>query len=104
LLIPKLASTGAAVGTLFAEAAVCIYQAVKVRKEINTFKYFKNSIFFIISGLIMYFILKFIKLPIVNLILNLFIEIVIGIVLYVGIYFGCLIISKLFKNKFALIK
>lgn len=103
LLIPKLASTGAAVGTLFAEAAVCIYQAVKVRKEINTFKYFKNSIFFIISGLIMYIVLRFIKLPITSSIFNLFIKIIIGVFLYLIPCISWLIIIKIVKKSKSII-
>lgn len=94
LLIPKLASTGAAIGTLSAEAVVCIYQSIKVRKELDTFKYLKKSLSFILSGSIMYMILWLIRLPFRNIMLNLTIEIIIGACIYLIPYLLYFILKK----------
>lgn len=57
LLIPKLASTGAAIGTLCAEVIVCIWQASMIRKEVDVKCLIKKSIPFVLAGNIMYIVL-----------------------------------------------
>ena len=54
LLIPHFLSIGAAIGTLLAEASVCIVQTMVVRKEIPIISYFWNSVPYIVSGIIMF--------------------------------------------------
>lgn len=54
ILIPPLASVGAAIGTLCAEAAVCFVQAFLTRHELNTGKYAVYSLPFVFSGLVMF--------------------------------------------------
>lgn len=54
LLIPQLSSVGAAIGTLAAEASVCIVQAWLMRKELHTGKYVVSSIPFVVSGAVMF--------------------------------------------------
>ncbi len=54
LLIPHLASVGAAIGTLAAEVVVCVIQAAFVYKEANIGRNILNSLPFIIAGIAMF--------------------------------------------------
>ncbi len=56
LLIPSIASVGAAVGTLLAEASVCIVIALIVNREIRFGEYLTLSIPFLFAGAVMYFV------------------------------------------------
>lgn len=58
LLIFKFGAIGAAIGTLFAEISVAIYQTIKIRNELNIRKYFNNMLVYILPAIIMYIILK----------------------------------------------
>lgn len=53
LLIPSLQSVGAAIGTLVAEATVCIYQMIIVRDELPIVKYIHNLLILLTIGLAM---------------------------------------------------
>ena len=55
-LIPICGALGAAVGTVFAEAAVCIVQSYYVLRELSFAKYLKQLFVYIIFGIIMYMI------------------------------------------------
>jgi len=57
LLIPYYGAMGATVGTIFAEASVCLMQMFMVRKNLKIGEYIKNSLFFLLSGLIMFIII-----------------------------------------------
>lgn len=61
MLIPNLKSVGAAIGTLCAEVAVCLYQAYIINKEINQKKGIMVSLPFILAGAIMYWALQCLK-------------------------------------------
>ena len=54
ILIPHLASVGAAIGTLAAEAAVSLVIAYQVHRETRVSEYYSLIIPFVVSGLIMY--------------------------------------------------
>ena len=56
LLIPYYGSIGAAIGTLLAEACVCVVQALMTRHEIKTGYLVFLSIPFVFSGVLMYVI------------------------------------------------
>lgn len=58
LFIPMYGAVGAAIGTIFAEASVALYQTFKVRNELEINKYFKNSLLYVIPGIIMYLIIS----------------------------------------------
>lgn len=55
VLIPNLASVGAAIGTLFAEAAVCLVQICIARKQIPILRYLKECIPYVLAGAVMFF-------------------------------------------------
>lgn len=83
LLIPEYQSTGAAVGTLLAEASVCIYQVVGVRKELPVKRYIKLAVPFVCIGIVMYTVLMFISLPVDNLFIQLIVKILLGGIIYI---------------------
>lgn len=82
LLIPIFGAVGAAIGTLFAEAAVCIYQTIKVRKVMNIKLFIKRCIPIIICSLFMFLIV--VNIPFIhNLITTIFIKIIIGLFTFI---------------------
>ena len=86
ILIPKLGSIGACIGTLLAEFTVMLYQIILVRKKIQICAYLKNGIRFLVTSLLMFIIVFSLNfLNIKNIILLLIIQIVVGIIIY-GIF------------------
>lgn len=60
LLIPKYQAVGACIGTIIAEFLVFVIQMLMVNKSIPYWKYIRNSMVFLIPGLIMFIIVYFI--------------------------------------------
>ena len=56
ILIPIYGAMGATIGTLFAEISVCLVQAFVVRKELPVLSYCKEAFIFLITGIVMFFI------------------------------------------------
>lgn len=56
ILIPVYGAMGATIGTLFAEISVCLVQAFVVRKELPVLSYCKEVFIFLITGIVMFFI------------------------------------------------
>ena len=104
LLIPKIEIMGAVIGTLIAESSVAIYQTIKIRKNIKVKKYLKESIIFLLFGICMYSIVKFIGIYVESNILGITIQIIIGFIIYMSLALVYLIYSKnsiilnIFKN------
>lgn len=89
ILITKIQSVGAAIGTLFAEFSVCAFQTYKVRNELNIKKYLKQSIPLLTSGIIMYIIVVNIPYMLSNIV-TIAVKVIIGVLIYiilVGIYY-----------------
>lgn len=82
ILIPIHGCIGAAIGTFFAEAIVCLYQAYAVRKYLPIKKYFYKSLCFILAGIIMFLVIFNIDIGNISIFIKLFIKILIGVVLY----------------------
>ena len=82
ILIRYLASSGAAVGTLFAEAAVCVYQAYSVRNEMPINSYIKMTTPFIFFGAIMYMIVLLVPSPFYHTIFNMIFKVLIGVAVF----------------------
>ena len=89
LLIPILQSAGAAIGTLVAEAAVCVYQFVRIKKETDFAKPIVRSIPFIVSGVVMWIVIRYMPLIFSSTVMNILFEIIAGSI----IYFGFLLIT-----------
>ena len=58
LLIPRLGSIGATLGTLMAELAVLVISVVFAKKDINFMKMFCKHTYYILFGLIMFFTVR----------------------------------------------
>lgn len=93
-LIGYFNSTGAAVATLAAEMVVCIYQCIKTKYDLNIREYLKNSIPFVISGIIMYIMLIGINIPDIGLIGRMFVKVIIGGIVYFVVLIICLQFNK----------
>ena len=96
LLIPYFQSVGAAIGTLAAEAAVCIVQCIYIRKDIKIIKYALYGLPFVISSIMMYCIVINLSFNSFTTLEELFVKILIGM----GIYLICsLVIVAIAKHK-----
>ena len=82
LLIPKYASVGAAIGTIFAEFFVMIYQVICVRKELPIKEYLKDITSYLYKSLIMFSIISLINYTDINVILKILLQVINGVVIY----------------------
>jgi O-antigen/teichoic acid export membrane protein len=84
ILIPKYEAVGAAIGVIIAEIVRCIIMSIASRKALSLLIYIKNSMFFIIIGIFMYFIVRFIAGFMTQIVISLLVQVVIGVVFYLG--------------------
>ena len=97
-LIPRYGAEGAVIGTIVAEASVCIFQLFKVRRFLPVTSYCLYYFKFIPPGLAMGVLLLFITEHVNYSIANLVISFIIGSILY---FVFALIMLKLFdKHSF----
>lgn len=82
ILIPNLSSIGATIGTIVAEFFVMFYQSWAVRKELNLREYIKGSSRFLVTSIIMFFIVIYIGKFINNITIKLTIQIIVAIIIY----------------------
>ncbi len=82
ILIPKLMSIGAAIGTICAEFSVCAYQTYKIRKELDIKLYIKKCVPFLLISIVMYIIVFYVPLIRSNII-TLIIKVLVGVIVYV---------------------
>lgn len=95
ILIPKIGIYGALVGSIAAESFGTIAEIIVCRKYVDFKVMFFTIIPFLLSGLIMYFTIEFIKLKFNTTLIDVLIQIFSGMLIYViftGLYF--LFISK----------
>ena len=101
LLIPLMASGGAAVGTLAAEASVCLVIALSARREIKVLDYYRLAVPFVLSGGVMFVVSYLISFPGMSFIWGLLLKIVICGSVYVVMLAALLLLSKyVLKNDF----
>ena len=99
LLIPHMGSVGAAIGTLVAEAVVCVYQAYKIRHDVNIKGFVINSLPFIVASIVMFVTIYNLRLSISNSIIELFTRVLLGALIYCIVVFGqYILINKVFKR------
>lgn len=91
LLIPNMGAIGAAIGTVCAEFLVCFLQTIIVGKALPIFSYIKNCIWFVLFGIIMYFIIH--QIYVYSDLLSVFIRIGLGAIIY-------LLLSYVYLIKF----
>ena len=82
LLIPQYGADGAAIATLLTELIVCLVQVYTASKDINILLVFKKNLWFLISSIIMLFIVIFVSNSFSNNYVALILEIITGIVIY----------------------
>lgn len=97
-LIPKYGAFGAAIGTLIAEASVCIYQCISVRHKLPIYKLFINCVPFILAGLVMFIIVSQIEIKIEIVIIKLSMQIMIGIFAYFLALFCFIVLRNKIKK------
>ena len=90
ILIPKLWSYGAVIGTLVAELIVATNMIFFVKKDISMRMIIKENYKYLVSSIIMFMPLYFVQLNLNPSIFNTFLIIIIGIT----IYFLCLLVMK----------
>lgn len=78
IFIPRYGAVGAAIGTIFAEASVALYQTFKVRKEMDISKYFVNSCVYIIPAICMYLCIIALRNITENIMLTLLMQVILG--------------------------
>ena len=94
LLIPRIASVGAAWGTLFAEISVTIVITLIMNKKVNVWRYYKAAIPFILSGLIMFLSCRGLHFEI-----NTFVGLLLKIILSAAVYLITLLLIMTFGGK-----
>ena len=94
ICIPVFGTMGAVFGTWAAEISVVLYQTLLVYKDIELKIHLKQTIMFIIMGIMMTIIVRFTAGVIKNDILGLVVEITVGGVVYVGLTIVYLIKTK----------
>lgn len=101
ILIPQYGAIGAAIGTLFAEGVVCLYQCAQVYKKLPINKYVFCSAPFVIAGTLMFILLNKIKIVQESILLILGIKIFLGIVIYLGVLLiEIVVFRKFFWKRF----
>lgn len=98
ILIPNFGSIGASISTLLAEITVCIYQSNAVKKYQPIMLYVKKSLPFLFSGMIMFFVIFTITLPLSN-ILSLLLKIILGACIYFVVLICQLVIYKIITKR-----
>jgi O-antigen/teichoic acid export membrane protein len=94
ILIRRLGVIGAAIGNIFAEAVVAIYQSVMVRKELDVVLYLKKTLFYFIPGIIMLVVVLNIGNKSEISILTLVIQVLVGASIYITISFIYMLKTK----------
>lgn len=94
ICIPRFNSFGAVVGTICAEAIVCIIQLVSVQKDVSIWKYIVQSLPFAVIGAIMASIVLAIGDKMGVSVLSLVVQVVIGAVTYCIISLAYMVIIK----------
>lgn len=94
MLIPHIQALGAVIGTILAEASVCMIQIAFSVKEVPVSKYLKEVIVPIVVGLIMYLVVAKIGFILGPNIATLIIQVLVGIVIYLVLMGTYLFLSK----------
>ena len=105
VLIPLLEVNGAIIGTVLGEAISMVFELLIVRKYISIIDYIRNTVPFIVIGLVMYSITNFVKATLATTWTNLLILTVIGGLVYLilSIVYLCLFQKNIFNEVMAII-
>ncbi|MEG2050930.1 MAG: flippase [Oscillospiraceae bacterium] len=84
ILIPKCNSLGATIATLIAEIVVSLVQIYVVRKDLPITKIFKQSVRYLIMGVIMGLAVYAVGIPFGATIIGTLVQIIIGVLVYIA--------------------
>jgi O-antigen/teichoic acid export membrane protein len=85
LLINKFGAMGAVIGTIIAEFAVAVTQTIYINKEFNTFFMIKDNLKYIIWGMSMYIVVRFIGTSLETTIFTLLVQVLSGGAIYLSL-------------------
>ena len=85
ILIPKYAGVGACIGTILAELTVTLIHIYSVRDSLHVQDYLKNSVWFIVSGIIMFAIVYSMNGLALARPVKLILQILVGVIVYLGL-------------------
>lgn len=84
LLIPKYGSMGAVIGTLAAETISCLMQFIFIKKDLNIIKVVLNTICYLLIGICMFAIVRYIaSILSINIITKIIFEVLSGGIVYI---------------------
>lgn len=83
MIIPQYGAMGAVIGTVFAEGVVMLYQTFYVMNKLPIGTYIKRGIFFVLSGSVMYAVVRLVASKGGQNLRTLIIEIIIGGMTYI---------------------
>lgn len=99
ILIPKLESIGACIGTIMAEFSVMFYQIMAVKNNLTIKKYIKNIIPFALKSIIMFVVIYLLNFLKCNNFIILILQIFIGVTCYFFLNFKYIDSIICFKTK-----
>lgn len=95
LLIPRLGAVGAAIGTVAAEAVVCVVQTMVVVKELPIKKYLQSFLIYFFFGVVMFTEIYLIRTHLqLGIVWNFFLEVIVGALTYSTLCVVYLLINK----------
>lgn len=94
MLIPKLQSNGAAIGTIVAEFSVMFVQMFAVRKTLPVWKYIVQYTLVMFIGILMMFVVQNVGLIMGNTVLTLIVQVGVGGVIFCSLLLLYFVISK----------
>ena len=92
LLIPRMAAMGAVIGTVCAEAAVCICQTVMVRRELEIGRYCRDCLLFPAMGLCMFALILLSRIWLPGGLVTVIVQIILGAAFYCAVCGGYLML------------
>lgn len=99
ILIPKLSSVGASIGTISAEFVVTFYQTYVVRKELPIKKYLYNIISFFFKAIIMFACIILVGRIGISSIVKICLQVLVGFIIYILLNFRYLSEQLNFMSK-----
>ena len=84
-LIPQHGAMGAVIGFILAEISRCIMLAFASRNALPIWVYIKNSLFFLMSGAMMFFLVRLVGGYLGETVLSVITQVIIGAVFYLGV-------------------
>lgn len=100
LLIPPMGAKGAVIGTVCAEASVCVVQVFAVRKQLPVGRYLRRIALFIGMGAVMYFGVKCVQNAVGHSLVSLLMQMLAGVLIYCALTVVYLVATRdeLFKS------